>query len=216
MKSAVPVLYQIYTSIITILVIIFPQAGERFLAPSTREISKDSRERRRQCQKIMLALLVALTSLTPPAGTRRVFLGHAAAATFVSTTPLVANAAADCMKTCLSNCARNAPGSGDYCKESCNDYCGQDDRKDGLSGSISTEGAEFGFASSFKLPGSAEGIKPTIYGDDKPPGLPDVFGVNSALRKAVTGGDLTGGVQGQGGAGAAATGLFDANRFRAK
>jgi hypothetical protein len=168
----------------------------------------------------MLApIVVALAALTSPTMThRRQFLGQAVA-TVVSVgpfaTPLVANAAADCMKTCLSNCARNAPGSGDYCKESCNDYCGQTDRKDGLSGSVSTEAAEFGFSSAFKLPGSAEGIKPTNFGDDKPPGLPDVFGVNGALRKAVTGGDLTGGVQGQGGArGEQATGLFDPTRFR--
>ena len=122
----------------------------------------------------------------------------------------------DCMKTCLSNCNRVAAGSGSYCKDSCDEYCAQDDRKDGLSGSVSTEGAEFGFASSFKLPNAPQ--KPTVYGDDKPPGLPDVFGVNKALRKAVTGGDLTGGVQGQGGAqGSAPEGsLFDPNRFRAK
>ena len=98
------------------------------------------------------------------------------------------------------------------------DYCGQDDRKDGLSGSVSTEGSEFGFASSFKNPLAPQ--KPTVYGDDKPPGLPDVFGVNQALRKAVTGGDLTGGVQGQGGArdfsDAPPGGLFDSTRFRAK
>ena len=109
-------------------------------------------------------------------------------------------------------------GSRDYCESSCVDYCGQDDRKDGLSGSVSTEGSEFGFASSFKNPLAPQ--KPTVYGDDKPPGLPDVFGVNQALRKAVTGGDLTGGVQGQGGArdfsDAPPGGLFDSTRFRAK
>ena len=159
-------------------------------------------------------------ALSPPALSalpRRAVLAQAAAAAIVGTTPLVAHAVADCAETCLSNCARNAPGSSDYCKESCAEYCGQKDRKDGLSGSVSTEGAEFGYASSFKLPGSDEAIKPTVYGDDKPPGLPDVFGLNGALRKAVTGGgDLTGGVQGQGGAGPEATGLFDPNRFKAK
>ena len=167
-------------------------------------------------EHMLVELVIALTALSSPAYPRRALLRQAAGVALVGATPLVARAAADCMKTCLSNCARNAPGSGDYCKESCDDYCSQSDRKDGLSGSISTENAEFGFASSFKLPGAAEGIQPSNYGDDKPPGLPDVFGVNNALRKAVTGGDLTGGVQGQGGAGAEATGLFDPNRFRAK
>ena len=62
----------------------------------------------------------------------------------------------------------------------------QDDRRDGLSGSVSTEGAEVGWASSFKSP--LEPQKPAVYGSDKPPGLPDVFGTNSALRNAITGG----------------------------
>ena len=29
--------------------------------------------------------------------------------------------------------------------------------------------------------------KGVVYGEDRPPGLPDVFGVNAALRRAVTG-----------------------------
>ena len=102
------------------------------------------------------------------------------------------------MQTCKRNCNRNAPGSGAYCESSCLDYCEQDDRKDGLSGSVSSEGSEFGWQSSFKNPFAAQ--KPVVFGDDLPPGLPDAFGYKSALRKAVTGGDLTGGVQGQGGA----------------
>ena len=92
------------------------------------------------------------------------------------------------------------------------DYCAQDDRKDGLSGSISTEGAEFGFGSSFKLPNAPQ--KPTIYGDDKPPGLPDVFGLNKQLRKVVSGG--AGDPQGAGGARdftGAEGNLIDPSRF---
>ena len=112
--------------------------------------------------------------------------------------PAAALAVADCMQTCKKNCNRNAPGSASYCDSTCVDYCGQDDRKDGLSGSVSTEGSEFGWQSSFKNPLSAQ--KPVEFGDDLPPGLPDVFGYKNALRKAVAGGDLTGGVQGQGGA----------------
>ena len=42
----------------------------------------------------------------------------------------------------------SAGGSKDYCKTSCIDYCAQDDRRDGLSGSVSSDGAEFGWASS--------------------------------------------------------------------
>ena len=152
--------------------------------------------------------------------TRRAFLvGHGTAAMVAFGAPAISLAAVDCMQNCRSNCDRLAGGSSSYCETSCSDYCAQDDRKDGLSGSISSDGAEFGFASSFKNP-FAEGQKPVVFGDDKPPGLPDVLGLNKALRKAVTGGDLTGGVQGQGGArdfsDASGGSFFDPNRFRAK
>lgn len=162
--------------------------------------------------------LVAATAMvsTPPV-TRRAFCGGAAALAIMQ--PGEAHAAKDCLQDCLQNCGRLAGGSKDYCVESCKDYCDQPDRKDGLSGSVSSEGAEFGFASSFKNPFDSN-QKPTVYGDDKPPGLPDVFGVNKALRKAVTGGDLTGGVQGQGGArdfsDTPGGGLFDSSRYKAK
>lgn len=150
---------------------------------------------------------------------RRDFLGVAAITAL--TAPQAASAAVDCLQDCLQNCARLAGGSKDYCKTSCLDYCAQTDRRDGLSGSVSSDGAEFGWASSFKNPFDKE-QKGVVYGTDKPPGLPDVFGVNKALRKAVTGGDLTGGVQGQGGARDFSDqppggGLFsDPTRFKAK
>jgi hypothetical protein len=156
----------------------------------------------------VLAAAVALAPCTPPPcrkqdasgmTPRRDFLGGAFLSALVAT-PLAASAAVDCLQDCLQNCARLAGGSKAYCKESCIEYCAQTDRKDGLSGSVSSEGAEFGWASSFKNPFDKE-QKGVVYGTDKPPGLPDVFGVNKALRNAVTGGDLSrGGVQGQGGA----------------
>merc|ERR1712032_1517079 len=121
------------------------------------------------------------------------------------------------MSTCLNNCGRNAPGSASYCKDSCQDYCAQEDRRDGLSGSISTDGAEFGWRSGAKLPNAP--LKPSVYGEDLPPGLPDVFGINTALRKAVTGGNGEN-VQALGGArdysDATPGGILDPNRFRAK
>jgi len=161
----------------------------------------------------MLANVIVTAVLAFPIAPRRAFLGQATAL-IVTGGPMAVNAASDCMKTCLSNCGRVAPGSGSYCTDSCIEYCAQDDRKDGLSGSVSTDGAEFGFASSFKLPNAPQ--KPTVYGDDLPPGLPDVFGVNKALRKAVTG-NASGDVQGSGGiSGEMASGLFDPSRFRSK
>jgi hypothetical protein len=51
------------------------------------------------------------------------------------------------MKDCLRNCNKVAPGSPDYCKESCTDYCAETDRKDGLSGSVSDEGGEVSITS---------------------------------------------------------------------
>jgi hypothetical protein len=168
------------------------------------------------------SLLVAAAMVSSAAGlassplTRRSFCAGGAALAIVQ--PLAANAVKDCLQDCLQNCGRLAGGSKEYCKESCTEYCDQDDRRDGLSGSVSSEGAEFGWTSSFKNPFD-QNQKPTVYGDDLPPGLPDVFGVNKALRKAVTGGDLTGGVEGQGGlrdSSGEAGGLFDANRFKAK
>ena len=163
---------------------------------------------------------MALAPCTPRIDTRRDFLGTTFMATTAAFLPSAASAQVDCLQDCLQNCARLAGGSLGYCKDSCVDYCAQSDRKDGLSGSVSSDGAEFGWASSFKNPFDKE-QKGMVYGSDKPPGLPDVFGVNQALRKAVTGGDLTGGVEGQGGArdfsDAAATGLFnDPTRFKAK
>ena len=154
---------------------------------------------------VQIALRVALATalVRPPVVTvtrlvtdRRAALGLVGAVLVAN--PTAALAVADCMQTCSKNCNRNAPGSSSYCESSCVDYCGQDDRKDGLSGSVSSEGSEFGWTSSFKNPLAPQ--KPVVYGDDLPPGLPDVFGYKNALRKAVTGGDLTGGVQGQGGA----------------
>ena len=92
----------------------------------------------------MLHILVASAGLNTPSAlsssSRRSFLGKCGA--LVALKPLSAFAAVDCMTNCQQNCNRNAPGSKDYCKESCLDYCAQPDRKDGLSGSVSSDGAE--------------------------------------------------------------------------
>lgn len=117
-------------------------------------------------------------------------------------------AAKSCMLDCVDNCNRVAPGSVRYCENSCVDYCDQDDRRDGLTGSVSSAGAEVGWLSAYDpqrfLPGAAPRAVP--YGEDRPPALPDVFGVAPQLRKAITGGakpHTSGGgrwsVEGQGG-----------------
>lgn len=62
----------------------------------------------------------------------------------VAVTPLPAFAAPDCFKDCVKNCKQIAPKDPDYCIATCKDYCEQDDRNDGLSGSVSSTGGEVG------------------------------------------------------------------------
>lgn len=77
----------------------------------------------------------------------------------VMLSPMVASATADCMSDCLNNCKQVAPKDPAYCADNCKDYCDQDDRTDGLSGSVSSEGGEVGIL------GSGTVTK----GKDKPP-----------------------------------------------
>ena len=53
-------------------------------------------------------------------------------------------AATDCFEDCLKNCKTIAPKDPEYCRNNCVDYCEQDNRTDGLSGSVSAEGGEVG------------------------------------------------------------------------
>lgn len=77
------------------------------------------------------------------------------------------HAIADCKKDCVKNCIRVAPGSKAYCEESCTDYCAQDDRTDGLSGSISNTGGETGIFGGSPIEGGASVVR----GEDRPPQL---------------------------------------------
>ena len=121
--------------------------------------------------------------------------------------PSPALAVKDCYLDCEQNCNRVAPRSGRYCEQTCGDYCLQDDRRDGLSGSVSNEGAEAGLLSAYDLKSKLTGQAPSgvVYGEDRPPALPDLLNVAPILRSAVTGGKrpLPGGgrwsVEGQGG-----------------
>jgi hypothetical protein len=80
-------------------------------------------------------------------------------ATSVSTSSF---ASIDCNSDCYQNCVRVAPGSGEYCKISCKDYCQQDDRHDGLSGSVDAANGETGI-----FGGSIDGT--VTRGQDRPP-----------------------------------------------
>ena len=100
--------------------------------------------------------------------------------------PSAANAAKDCLQDCLENCNRVAPKNKAYCASNCEGYCVQPDRRDGLSGSVDASGAEVGWLSAYDLPARATGTPRAVpYGEDRPPGLPDVFGINDKLRATV-------------------------------
>ena len=66
---------------------------------------------------------------------------------------------ADCFEDCFQNCKRIAPKDQQYCLDTCRDYCDQSDRRDGLSGSVSSEGGEMGIL----------GLSTVVKGEDKPP-----------------------------------------------
>ena len=103
---------------------------------------------------------------------------------------LPASAAKDCFLDCTQNCNRVAKGSFKYCEASCGDYCAQDDRQDGLSGSVGTKGGEVGWLSAYnpsRYFGDAQAV-PVPYGEDKSPAFEMPKGVRSALRSAVQGG----------------------------
>lgn len=89
-----------------------------------------------------------------------------AASTLIMSPPSPVSAAApDCMGDCVKNCQIIAPKDPSYCTDSCTDYCAQDDRTDGLSGSVSAQNGEVGI-----LGGSfGQGTVPK--GKDKPPSI---------------------------------------------
>jgi hypothetical protein len=64
--------------------------------------------------------------------------------TIVGSSPAPSFAVADCFQDCVKNCKKIAPKDPDYCLNSCQEYCEQEDRTDGLSGSVSAESGEVG------------------------------------------------------------------------
>ena len=89
---------------------------------------------------------------------RRAALGLIGASPLVMT-PLVSHAATDCYSDCLKNCKAIAPKDTAYCTENCKAYCEQDDRTDGLSGSVNSSGGETGILGTYTV----------VKGEDKPP-----------------------------------------------
>jgi hypothetical protein len=92
---------------------------------------------------------------------RKVIEGAVAAIGISMLSPGKANAKADCVTDCLKNCKLIAPKDPAYCLQNCRDYCEQDDRTDGLSGSVSSSGGEVGILGQGTVP----------KGEDKPPSI---------------------------------------------
>eukprot|EP00629_Pelagomonadales_sp_RCC1024_P019129 CAMPEP_0119277390 /NCGR_PEP_ID=MMETSP1329-20130426/17039_1 /TAXON_ID=114041 /ORGANISM="Genus nov. species nov., Strain RCC1024" /LENGTH=124 /DNA_ID=CAMNT_0007277855 /DNA_START=214 /DNA_END=584 /DNA_ORIENTATION=- len=112
--------------------------------------------------RLLLAALVVVSADGLSLGTRRRCLGGLAAAIAA---PTAALAKPDCITDCRSNCNRIAKGNEAYCATNCEDYCNQDDRKDGLSGSVSSEGGEVGWSTPMR------GGETVPYGKDVPPAV---------------------------------------------
>merc|ERR1712194_473717 len=92
-------------------------------------------------------------------------MGTAIGGAAVLSSPVPALAAADCMKDCLENCLIIAPKDKSYCTDSCTAYCAQDDRNDGLSGSVSAANGEVGIL------GGSFGQGTVLKGEDRPPSI---------------------------------------------
>ena len=109
------------------------------------------------------------------------------AALMLSSPAAPALAVKDCYLDCTQNCNRVAPNSFKYCESSCGDYCSQEDRMDGLSGSKGSSSAEVGWASAYDLPSRITGQQRLVpYGEDKPPVLPGLpSGLKGVLKDAV-------------------------------
>ena len=114
-----------------------------------------------------MALLPVHSTESFDGGRIGVILASALLPAIVFACPPNVHAIADCKKDCFKNCVAVAPGSKGYCEESCTDYCAQDDRTDGLSGSISNTGGETGIFGGSPVEGGASVVR----GEDRPPQL---------------------------------------------
>jgi len=108
---------------------------------------------------------VSLCNLSAAQQTRRNVLGQflVVGSVGLACQPQSALAVVDCMTDCLKNCKKIAPKDSDYCVMTCKDYCAQDDRTDGLSGSVSAASGEVGIL------GGTFGQGTVAIGDDRPP-----------------------------------------------
>jgi hypothetical protein len=83
----------------------------------------------------MVAFFFVLLASESTVSAYKVFLGKmnyklavAVGASMLILNPDLASAQVDCNRNCLQNCTKVAPGSVEYCKSSCTEYCEQTDR----------------------------------------------------------------------------------------
>lgn len=113
----------------------------------------------------MIALSPSKALSTTTILSRRNLLLTAASLPVATASVAPAWAAADCLVDCLRNCKLLAPKDGAYCQDNCEAYCAQEDRNDGLSGSVSASGGEVG------LLGGTFGSGTVPKGQDRPPAI---------------------------------------------
>lgn len=87
--------------------------------------------------RLIAAFLFVLLARESTVSAYKVFLGKmnyklavAVGASMLILNPDLASAQVDCNRNCFSNCTKVAPGSVEYCKSSCTEYCEQTDRLD--------------------------------------------------------------------------------------
>jgi hypothetical protein len=87
----------------------------------------------------MVAFFFVLLASESTVSAYKVFLGKmnyklavAVGASMLILNSDLASAQVDCNRNCLQNCTKVAPGSVEYCKSSCTEYCEQTDRLDSL------------------------------------------------------------------------------------
>lgn len=85
--------------------------------------------------RFLAVLLLTLLARESTVSAYKVFLGKvnyklavAVGASMLILNPDLATAQVDCNRNCFSNCTKVAPGSVEYCKSSCTEYCEQTDR----------------------------------------------------------------------------------------
>ena len=122
-------------------------------------------EARRQCKQRPSSELCDTAPDNDAGSSRRTVLitsaSSASALVLQALLPAAVEAAPDCVADCLKNCKAVAPKDPDYCMSNCRDYCAQEDRRDGLSGSVASDKGEMGILGSYSV----------IKGEDKPPGI---------------------------------------------